>query len=131
MGPHAHAVHGDALEGHEAGRHQGGDALGEQRVQKRAVGRAEIRQGVVVHGDASAEPLVGAVHRAEPVQRPGAPHPLYRGVQPQGQEEFRVGGRAPGLAVDRGDLLVERGQVQLLDVGPHAPGPVVFREEAL
>ena len=75
--------------------------------------------------------MVGDVRRAEPIQRPGAPHTLHRGVQPQGQEEFRVGGRAAGLAVDRGDDLVERGQVQLLDVGPHAPGPVVFGEEAL
>ncbi len=119
------------LQGHQALRHQRGHALGEEGVQEGAVRRAEVRQGVVVHGDAPAEPLVCEVRGAPPVQRPRGAHGLQRGVQPEGQEDLGIGGRAAGLAFDRLDLLVERGQAQVLHVRPHDPGPVVLGEQAL
>ena len=68
--------------------------------------------------------------RAPAVQCPGAAHPLQGGVEPEGQENPGIGGRAARLALDRLDRLVEGGQVEALHVRPHDARPVVLRQQA-
>ena len=51
------------------------------------------------------------------------------GIQPQGDEQTRIDGRSSGNAAAGANAVIQRCEVQFLDVGPDSAGGVVgFKE---
>lgn len=68
---------------------------------------------------------------AEAVELAGRPDAVGGGIGPEGQEDPGVGGGASRAAVDRADGVVERGEVEGLDVGPDGAGGVLVGEQGI
>jgi hypothetical protein len=92
---------------------------------------AEVGQRRVVHADPAAQPLEADVLAAQPVQLAGAAHALHRGVEPECQQDARVGRRMTGVALDRLDRAIQRRQVQPLGERPDEARPVIRRQQIL
>ncbi len=130
-GAHPHPVLRHPLERDRTSRHQGRDAVGEQPIERLGVRSAEIRQGMVVDPHAAADPAVGVMRFGQPRQLPRRAHPFKGGVQPQGKQDLRGNRRAPTAPFHRADAGIYPAQVRLLDIVPHQPCPVSFRQQRL
>jgi hypothetical protein len=122
---------GDAGEADLASRQEGGDALGQERVEEIGLLDPEVGQGVVVDADPATQPAIRVVLVAQAVECPRRADALQRGVQPERDEDGRIDRGPPRVALDRPDPSVERREVEALDEGPHQARPVVGRKEAL
>jgi len=120
-GANFHPILRHAVEGHQPFGHQAGHALRQQAVEQLDVLRAKVGERVIVHRHTAANPTIGRVLLAQPVQFPRAAHPPQGGVEPQGQEDARVGGGLPRTSLDRLDPLVQLRQVEAADVNPDGP----------
>jgi hypothetical protein len=125
------AVLGDAIEIDQVLLTPDGHRVGEQVVEELQVLDAEVGQRVVVDADAAAPPAEGVVVRAEVIQGAGTADALQRGVQPQGSEDARVGGRASGMPGNGADAGVQVGQVEALDETPDDTRLVVVGEQVV
>ena len=67
-GPHTHSILGHPLHRHQIRRQQRADDLGQQGIPLVAPLRTEVRQQMVVHRHAAAQPLVGKVLFRQPRQ---------------------------------------------------------------
>ena len=81
-GAHAHAVLGAAVEIDQTLRAKHGHGVRQQVVQEFDVRDAEIGAGMVVDGDATANPAEGVVVGTQPGQRACGADPFAGGVQP-------------------------------------------------
>src|SRR5262249_44000485 len=130
-GADAHAVVGDAVEIDQPLLAEDGHRVGQQLIKQVEVANAEVGEGVVVDGDATAQPAEGVVVRAQPGQGAGGADPLQGGVQPQGDAQVRVDGGA-ARATFAGADGVEKGlEVQPQAEVPDEAGLVVGIEEVL
>ena len=68
---------------------------------------------------------------ALPRQFAGTADPLRGCIQPQRQQDARVGRRMPGLTLHRLDRAVQRCQVQPFDEAPDQAHPMFVRNQAL
>jgi hypothetical protein len=105
--------------------------VGQQSVEQIDVTDAAVRQGVVVDGDAAAQPAEGVVVRAQPGQRAGGAHALQGGVQPQGDAQARIDGGAAWATFAGADRLGKRFEIQLEAEVPDDAGLVVGIEQIL
>ena len=88
-------------------------------------------QGVVVDAHPAAQPAIGVVLGAQPIEGPRAADALERGVQPEGGQDRGIDRWPAGVTLDRPDPLVQRREVEALDEAPHESGPVVGWQETL
>ena len=130
-GADAHAVVGDAVEVDQVLLAEHGHRVGQQPVEHVDVADAEVGEGVVVDGDAAAEPAEGVVVAAQPGQGAGGADALQGGVQPQGDAQARVDGGAAGAAFAGADRLVKGFEVQPQAEVPDDAGLVVGVEQVL
>ena len=128
-GTDAHAILSDAVQIDQTSPTQHLHRLCEQLLQELRVVRAEIRERVVVDGDATGEPAEGIVTEAQIGELPSAAEAGEGGIQPQCDEQARIDGRPPGHAAACANAVIQRGEVQPLDVRPDgASGVVRFQE---
>jgi len=125
MGPHAHAVVGHAVHADQALRQQTHHAARELAVQPLRVRDPEVAQRVVVHSHPAAQPAVGVVAVAQPVEFARRAHAVERRVQPQAHQNGRINGRATDAALDRLDLPVQGLKIKRLHEGPDGTSLVV------
>jgi len=107
LGAHAHAVMGHPVHADQALRQQGCHAASELTVQPLGMLDPEVAQGVVVDAHPAAQPAVGIVAVAQPVEFARRAHTVQRRVQPQAHQNGRVDGCAPDAAFDGTDLRVQ------------------------
>ena len=125
MGTHAHAVVGHPVHADQPLRQQSCHAAGELAVQPLRVLDPEVAQRVVVDTHPAAQPAVGIVAVAQPVEFACRAHAVQRRVQPQAHQNRRVDGRAPDAAFDGTDLRVQGLKIKRLHEGPDGAGLVV------
>ena len=130
-GANAEPVLGDPFELHHARLEKRGDRVRQQAVQKGLVLNAEVGQRVVIQGNAPADPLVRRVRFAQPIQFAGAADPLDRGIQPQRQENPRVGSRPAHRSLDRLKFRQQGRKVQTVHVIPNHPGPMILGDQVV
>src|SRR5262249_18073327 len=82
----------------------------------------------VVHGNATAEPAVGRVLGAEPIEFACRPDAVDGGVEPEGQQDAGIDVRVPGPAFGGLDAVVKVGEVESLCEVPDGARGVVGRE---
>ena len=128
-GANFHPVLCHAVQAHQSFGHQAGHALGQQTIQQFDVLRAKVGKGVIVHRHAAANPPIRRMVLAQSVQFSGTAHAAERRVQPQRQQDARVGGRLSRTALDRLNCRPQLRQVQAADVVPHDPSFVFLREQ--
>lgn len=102
--------------------------MGQQAVEELQVGNAKVSQGVVVDTDTATEPAEGVVVGAEVVKVASAADALQGGVQPQGDEQGRVGGWPAGMPLNGLDAVEQEGKVDALDELPDEARLVVVPE---
>src|SRR5262249_6761011 len=130
-GADAQAVLGHAGEIDQGLLAQHGPGVRQEPVEEIDVSGTEVGQGVVVDGDAARDPAEGVVVDAQPGQGAGRADALQGSVQPQGDEDARVGGRRPGVPFDGADAVVQGGEVQAPDEVPDEACLVVGVQEIL
>ena len=130
-GADPHAILGGAVEGDQPSAAQDVDGVAEQRFEEVGVSDAEGREGGVIDRDTAGQPAEGVVAAAQVVQTPRADDAGKGGIQPQGDEDTRVGGGMSGPPQARADAVIQQGKVQRLDVSPDAACGVVGLEEFL
>lgn len=91
--------------------------------------RAEIREGVVVHLDATAEPTVGVMLLRQARQRPRTTLPLQGGRQPERKQDLRGNRGAPAAAFDGTDARIQPAQVGLFNPGPDHACPMPLGQQ--
>src|SRR5262249_33675428 len=124
-GADAQAVVGDAVEIDQPLLAEHGDRVGQQPIEQVEGTDAEVGQGVVVDGDAAAQPAEGVVVAAQPGQGAGGADALQGGVQPQGDAQARVDGGAAGATFAGADRVEKRLEVQPQAEVPDEAGLVV------
>jgi len=102
-GTHPDAILSDTLEAHHPLGQEDGDTVGQQGVERLAMGAAEIREGVVVDRHPAADPAVSVVLLRQARQSACTAHPLQGGVQPQGEQNLRGNGGTPAATFHRAD----------------------------
>jgi hypothetical protein len=130
-GADAQAVVGDAVEVDQPLLAEHGHRVGQQPIEQIEVTDAEVGQGVVVDGDAAAQPAEGVVVGAQPGQGAGTADALQGGVQPQGDAQARVDGGPAGASLAGADRDGEGLEVQPQAEVPDDAGLVVGIQEAL
>src|SRR5262249_27631984 len=130
-GADAHAVLGDAVEIDQVLLAQHGHGVGQESVEEIDVAGAEVGQGGGIDGDAADEPAEGVVVLTQPGQGACGADAFEGGVQPQGDEDARVGGWCAGVSLDGADAVVQGGEVESLDEVPDETGLVVILQEVL
>ena len=128
-GADLHPVLGHAFERHQPLGHQAGDTLRQQAVEQFHVLCAKVGKGVVIHRDAAAKPTIRRMVLAQAIQFPRAAHRPQGGVQPQGHQDARIGGRLPRTALDRLNPLVQLRQVKTANVVPNDPGLMLLGQK--
>ena len=118
-----------AVEGHQSLGHQGRCTLGQQAIEQRDVLRAEVRQRVMVRRHRAADPTKSHVLLAQVGECSGAAHAAQRRVQPQCQQDARVGRRLPWPAFDRLNPSPQVGQVQAGHVLPDSASLVLVGQQ--
>ncbi len=83
MRTHPHAVLGDAVELHQSAIEQRRHAARELGIEPGGMRGAKVGQALVIDPDAPAQPAVGIVALAQPVDLAGRAHAIDRRVQPQ------------------------------------------------
>ena len=126
-----HPVVGDAVEVDQLLLAEHGDRVGQQPVEHLEVLDAEIREGVVVDRDATAEPAEGVVVVAEPGQRAGRADALQRGVEPEGHAEAGVDGGTSRPAFAGADRVIQGLEVQPRAEVPDDAGLMIGLEQIL
>ena len=128
-GADTHAILSDAVQIDQTLLTQHLHGLFEQRLQELGVIGAEIGERVVVDGDSSGEPAEGIVTDAQIGELASAGEAGEGGIQPQGDEQTRIDGRSSGDAAAGPNAVIQRGEVQSLDVRPDGAGGVIgFKE---
>ena len=79
--------------------------MGQQAIEQFGMLGAEIREHVVIEGNAAAEPLVGAMVLAESFDLAGTGDAIDGRPEQQGEEDAKIGGIAAGDALDGPDGL--------------------------
>ena len=110
---------------HQALRQRGCHVAGELAVQPLRMRDPEVAQRVVVHAHPAAQPAVGVVALAQPVEFARRSHTVERRIQPQAHQNGRVNGRAPDAAFDGPDSRVQGLQIKRLHERPDSTGLVV------
>ena len=98
---HPQTVLRQHLQRHQTFGHQRRNTLGEKPLQHIAMVRPEIGQVVIVHRHSAAQPAIGHMLSAQPIQLAGAADPLDGGPQPQRQQQLRCRRRLPRLPLAR------------------------------
>jgi hypothetical protein len=129
--PHPHAVLRHPLERGVARLQHRRETVDQQSLQHGAVRDPELGQRGVVHADPAAQPLEADVLAAEPVHCAGTAHALHCRVEPECQQNARVGRRMAGTALDRLDRAVQRGEIEPLGEAPDEARPVIRRQQVL
>ena len=127
----AHAVVSNAVEVDQVFRHQGGNTVGQQTVEKLQMMDAEVGQGVIVDRDTATEPAKGVVMAAQIVQSPGTADSLNGGQQPQGDWNLRIDGRRPRSTFHGTNGVQEGSQVKALHKLPNRAGMVFGSQQVL
>jgi len=104
--PYPHAVLCNALELDYPRRHQTGKILGQQPIQRSLALAAKVRQGVVIHLNATTDPAVGVMLLRQPCQLARTAHTLQRRIQPQGVKHLRGNRRPPNAPLHRLDVRI-------------------------
>ena len=125
MGTHAHAVVGHSVHADQALRQQTRHAAGELAVQPLRVRDPKVAQRVVVDAHPAAQPAVGVIVVAQPVELTRPADTVQRRVQPQAHQNGGVDGRAPNTAFDGTDLGVQGLKIERLHEGPNGTGLVI------
>src|SRR5581483_10819445 len=128
-GADAHAIVGHAVEIDQFLLAQHGHRVRQQLVEESDVRDSEIGQGMVVDGDTADQPAKSVMVSAQPSQGAGGADAFEGGVQPQGDAQAWVDGRATGPAFPGTDRLVKRGQVQAQAEVPGEPRLVLLLQE--
>ena len=89
--PYPHAVLRQRLEIDKPSLGQRRKMLAEQPVEQIGATHPEVRQRVIVHRHAAAQPAIDVISSAQPRQRPGAADPIAGGVEPKPQQKPRRG----------------------------------------
>ena len=100
-------------------------------INDRGVIGPEIGERMVVDGDSPGEPAEGIVVEAQIGELPGAGKAREGGIQPQGDEQPRIDGRPAGQVAAGPDAVIQRGEIQPLDVRPDGAGGVIGLEELI
>lgn len=85
----------------------------------------EVAQRVVVDSHPTAQPAVGIVVLAQPVEFTRRTHAVQRRVQPQAHQNGRIDGRAPDASFDGTDQGVQGLKIERLHEGPNSTGLVL------
>ena len=131
MGPDANPVHRKRLKLHRALRLQRHDALRQDPVRHAIVGRPEVRQRVVVHPHIAAQPHIGKVALAQPLDLARRAHRINQGVNPQRQKQRRINGSPSGRAAAGLDRRGQRRKILGHGPVPHQPGLVARRQQSI
>src|ERR1700722_15607040 len=91
--------------------------------------RAKVGQGVIIHRHAAANPAKGDMVPAQAIQLPRTSHAAKGCVEPQREENSRIGGRLTGAAFDRLDSGDQFRQIEPAYVGPSDFGLVVVWQQ--
>jgi hypothetical protein len=126
-GPHPQPVLRHHVQRHQPAVEQRHHAGGQLCLQPRRVLGAEVRQRVVVHPHPAADPAVGIVALAQPVDLARAAHPVDGRPQPQRHQDRRVGRRRAPVTRPRANARVQRAQIQRLHESPHRTDRVIGR----
>jgi hypothetical protein len=125
------AIHRNLVQIDQAGRRQARHALRKDAVQQIPVRPAEVAQAVVVHRNTAAQPAIGCMAPAQPLQRPRRTDPLCRRIQPHRQKNPRVRNRSTGNLVARPDRRIEPRQIKTRNKGPDHPHQMIRLDLAL
>jgi len=82
----------------------------------------------VIDRRTAAQPAIGRVLLAQPVDRPRRADPFQRGIKPNRQYHLGIGCRPPSHRVARLDAVVKLAQIQTFHKGPNQPCSVVVRQ---
>jgi hypothetical protein len=128
-GADAQAILADAVEVDQALAAQHRHAPNHLLRQPIRVLRAEVRQRVVIHRHAAAQPLERIVARAESVQAVGAGDAFEGRIQPQRDQQANVDGRSSRMMLDGPVFGFQGGEVHLLDEVPDGADGMVGRDQ--
>jgi hypothetical protein len=130
-GPNLGPVLDNLLQTYQTLGHQRANALRQKAVQYARVLAPEIRQAMVVHGNASAQPAERHIPRARPVNCPRRAHVLQRCEKPNRKKNLRVRRRSARAVLARPNGSLKRPEVQDLNKRPNYPNPMFHRQLAL
>ena len=116
-GADAGAVLGDAMEIDEVVFHEPRQELGHELAEDVAVVAAEIVEAVIGDCDAAAQPAVGGVELDEPRDLATRADAVTGGIDPEPQEDLRVGRGCAGDLTAGADVGVPPAQIELVDDG--------------
>lgn len=126
----AGAVLGHAVEIDQPLLAEDGDRVRQQGIEDIHVADAEVGEGVVVDGDAAAQPAEGVVLGAQGGQCAGGADALKRSVQPQGDGQSGIEGGPPGVPLAGPDGVGQR-QIESAAELPDDAGLVVLVEQSV
>jgi len=126
--PHPDPVLYDFIEIDHACRGQCRDVLAQQPIKQVRIRGPEVRKPVIVDAHPAAQPAIGVVAFAQPGQRPCAPDSVAGRIKPQRQHQSRADRSLPGSVLAGAHRLLQRAQVESLDVFPDHPR-CVFRSD--
>ena len=130
-GTHPHAILGDAIQLRRADPQQRGEAVGQQLLQRRAMRHRKSASVLAFMPTPPHSPLEGDMLLAQPRQFASTADPLHGCIQPQRQQDARVGRRMPGLTLHRLDRAAQRCKVQPFDEAPDQAHPMFVRNKGL
>jgi hypothetical protein len=130
-GPDPHPILRQRLQIDEAGLRQRRQMLAEQPVQQIGATDPEIRQHVIVHRHSAAQPAIGVVALAQPLQGARAADTLTGGIEPQRQQKPRRCRGVTGAVAPSLDPVLQLTQIEPFDIGPDQAHRMVFSDQAL
>src|SRR5258708_10580707 len=130
-GPDPHPILRQRLQIDEARLRQRRQVLAEQPVQQIGATDPEVCQHVMVHRYPAAQPTIGIVAVAQPLQSARAADPLAGGIEPQRQQKPGRCRRVTGAVAPRLDPVLQIAQVKPFDIGPDQAHRMVFSDQAL
>lgn len=128
-GANPHAVLRHHAQRHQLALEQRGDAAGQLRIEPRDVPGAKVRQRVVVHPHAAADPAIRVIALAQPIDLACRAHAIDGRPQPQRHQNRRVDCRTARHTFHRLDLRVQRLDVQRLHERPHGACGVITAQQ--
>ena len=131
VGADLRAVDGDLSKADQPFADQRGHALRQQSVERLEVFDPEVGKPVMVQRHAARQPPIGGVALRKPLQFPRRTDPFDRRIEPQRQQDRRVGRRPSRFALARENLIVKLRKIEALDETPDDARAMLRRQKPL
>ena len=106
-------------------------AVGQQPIQHRLMVGAEVRESMVVHAHAAAQPAIDEVALAQAHDLAGAADTIDHRIQPQRQQQTRIDRRPPHRVRARLDRGVKLTQFQRRHEAPHQTSRMIEGDQGI